>query len=202
MSLPSRLLGANPSIQVSALLSGSLSTPSAKGTFIPPGDYQSIATAIVGAAGATSVTFSDIPQTFTHLEVRATTLNASNFYTIKLRFNSDSGASYPTSQLTSSNPTSSSGSNQTDTGAMIGVGARNATSYSAISIAKIYEYSKTNLYKRWIAFSGADGNGTGQTKNTFGYWSNTAAITNIECYADGSTMNQYTQFSLYGIKGA
>ena len=34
MSLPSRLLGANPSIQVSTLLSGSLTTPSAKGTFV------------------------------------------------------------------------------------------------------------------------------------------------------------------------
>jgi hypothetical protein len=52
MSLPSRLLGANPSIQVSTLLSGSLTTPSAKSAFIPPGDFESIATVSVGSGGA------------------------------------------------------------------------------------------------------------------------------------------------------
>lgn len=66
MSLPARLLGANPSIQVSTLLSGSLSTPSAKGQFTPVGDMiliQSVTT----TGTQTSVTFSSIPQTYSHL---------------------------------------------------------------------------------------------------------------------------------------
>ena len=167
-----------------------------------PSSYESIATATVGSGGSTGVTFSNIPSTYSHLEIRATTLNASNFYTIKLRFNGSSSG-YNASQLTSFNATSTSGGGpDADTGAMIGVGARNATSYSAISIAKIYEYTKTNLYKRWIATSGTDGNGTGQTKVTYGYWASTDAITSIYCYADGSTMNEHTTFALYGIKGA
>jgi hypothetical protein len=172
-------------------------------TAISNNSYESIATAIVGAGGATSVSFTSIPQTYTHLEVRATMLNASNFYTVKLRFNSDTGANYPTSQLVSFNATSFSGSGpDADTGAMIGIGARNVTSYSSAIVAKIYEYSKTNLYKRWVGQGGVDGNGTGQTKVSYGYWANQNAITNIYCYADGSTMNEYTQFALYGIKGA
>jgi len=165
--------------------------------------YESIATATIGAAGATSVSFTSIPQTFTHLEIRATMVNASNFYTIKLRFNSDTGSNYTTSQLFSYNATNYGGGGpDADTGAMIGIGAKNSTSYASAVVAKIYEYSKTNLYKRWLGQSGTDGNGTGQTKLSFGYWANTNAITNIYCYADGSTMNQYTQFALYGIKGA
>lgn len=164
--------------------------------------YESIATATVTSGGATSVSFTSIPQTFTHLEIRATTLNASNFYTIKLRFNG-STSGYTASQLVSFNATSSSGGGpDADSGAMIGIGAKAATSYSAAVVAKIYEYSKTNLYKRWIGQGGVDGNGTGQTKVTYGYWSSTDAITDIYCYADGSTMNQYTQFALYGIRGS
>lgn len=170
---------------------------------ISTSSYESIATATVTAAGTTSVTFTSIPQTYTHLEVRATTVNASNFYTIKLRFNGDSGANYQASQLFSYNTASYGGDGPTaDTGAMIGIGAKNSASYAAAMVAKIYEYKATNLYKRWLAQGGVDGNGTGQTKLTYGYWSNQNAITSIECYADGSTMNQYTQFALYGIKGA
>jgi hypothetical protein len=51
MSLPSRLLGANPSIQVSRLLSGSLSTPSAKLQFELP---TFVTTASGGTVAATS----------------------------------------------------------------------------------------------------------------------------------------------------
>jgi len=165
--------------------------------------YQSIATATVGAGGATSVSFTSIPSTFTHLEIRATLVNASNFYSIKLRFNSDSGANYNYSQLFSYNPTNGGGDGPgTDTGALVGIGAKNSASYSSAMVAKIYEYAKTNLYKRVVGWGGVDGNGTGQTKLTYVYWANTNAITDIYCYADGSTMNQYTQFALYGIKGA
>lgn len=59
MSLPARLLGANPSIQVSTLLSGSLSTPSAKQPFDPLFAYELIATTTTGSTEA-ATTFSNI----------------------------------------------------------------------------------------------------------------------------------------------
>jgi hypothetical protein len=94
MSLPSRLLGANPSIQVSTLLSGSLSTPSAKQSFIPPGDFQSIAS--ITATGSTnSITFSSIPQTFKHLHIRGLIRNSANVGgdAAWMRVNGDTSAS-------------------------------------------------------------------------------------------------------------
>lgn len=69
MSLPSRLLGANPSIQVSTLLSGSLTTPSAKSAFVPETSFQSIASTTL-TSNQSTITFDSIPSTFTHLQVR------------------------------------------------------------------------------------------------------------------------------------
>jgi hypothetical protein len=63
----------------------------------PSGAYDSIATTTVGAGGAASVTFSSIPSTYTHLQIRmmgkAVDTNIEQ-YNPRLRFNSDTGANY------------------------------------------------------------------------------------------------------------
>ena len=61
-----KLLQANPSIQVSTLLSGSLSTPSAKGAFDDSKTYQLIAATSVGST-TTTIDFNSISQSYTHL---------------------------------------------------------------------------------------------------------------------------------------
>ena len=64
--------------------------------FAPSGAYDSIATTTVGAGGASSITFSSIPSTYTHLQVRITAkgnrgIVIENAY---LTFNGDSGTNY------------------------------------------------------------------------------------------------------------
>jgi hypothetical protein len=164
--------------------------------------YESIATVTIGGGGATDVTFTSIPGTYTHLQVRATMLNASNLFSIKLRFNGDTATNYSAHQLFATGSTVGAGAETSVDIALIGVGAVNTASYTGAMITDILDYANTNKYKTVRSLSGADGNGSGQLKLASAGWRSTSAITSIFINADGSTFNQYTQFALYGIKGA
>ena len=56
--------------------------------------YESIATVTVGAGGSSSISFSSIPSTYKHLQIRSINLSSSTDNNILMRFNSDSGANY------------------------------------------------------------------------------------------------------------
>jgi len=206
MSLPSRLLGANPSIQVSALLSGSLSTPSAKQTFIPPTSYESIATTTLSGSQAT-ITFSSIPATFKHLQVRISAKNtrtgqdsASVFFEINGDTNNNN---YTTHYM------STSGSTPTSFGRATG----NYTGLSGISpsadvtsnlgpmIYDFIDYANTTKYKTIRSINGFDKNGGGSIYLSSNLWLNTNAISTIEFTVPGYSWATYSKFALYGIKG-
>ena len=91
------LRGALASAQVSTYTTGSITLPSARQTFIPPGDFQSISS-FTAVGGETTITLSSIPATFKHLQLRCIakdTYSASNgSQALGVRFNSDSGANY------------------------------------------------------------------------------------------------------------
>ena len=166
------------------------------------GVYYPISSIIVGSAGATSITFSSIPSTYTHLQIRATMVNASTNYSIKIRFNGDTSTNYSAHQITGTGSAVLAGAETSVDIALIGVGANNTSLYSAGMITDILDYANTNKYKTVRSFSGGDGNGSGQIKLVSAGWRSTSAITSIFINADGSTFNQYTSFALYGIKGA
>ena len=163
--------------------------------------YESISTVTLSSS-ASSVTFSSIPATYTHLQVRATMLNASNLYSIKLRFNGDTATNYSAHQLTGTGATVLAGAETSVDIGLIGVGAVSTASYTGGMITDILDYANTNKYKTVRSLSGADGNGSGQVKFASVNWRSTSAVTSIFINADGSNFNQYTQFALYGIKGA
>ena len=164
--------------------------------------YESIATVTVGSGGSASITFSSIPATYTHLQIRATMLNASNLYSIKLRFNGDTASNYSAHQLYATGSAAGAGAETSVDIGLIGIGAISTSLYTSAMITDILDYADTNKYKTVRSISGADGNGTGQTKFASVGWRSTSAVTSIFINADGSTFNQYTQFALYGIKGA
>jgi hypothetical protein len=209
MSLPSRLLGANPSIQVSTLLSGSLSTPSAKGTFSPPGDYESIATVTVGSGGQTTVEFTSIPSTFKHLQVRAIARDnrvppSGNFNNMHLRLNSDTGANYTYHTLRGNGSAASAdgatGSTVTDY-TVIPSSTAGSNRFGA-QIWDILDYANTNKFKTIRMLSGADNNSDGFIEFTSSLWQNTNAITSLTFLLSSTpSFVQYTQYALYGIKG-
>ena len=171
-----------------------------------PVSYDSISTITVGAGGTTSVTFSSIPQTYTHLQIRGISRNnrASQLDGVYFRANSDTGTNYSFHSILGSGATATVDSATSSTFFQLGiVAASNATaSVFGGFVADVLDYTNTNKYKTVRSIGGYDSNGNGYAVFDSGSWRNTAAITSITLgSSDGSGLLQYSSFALYGIKG-
>ena len=163
------------------------------------GDYESISTTTLTGT-ATTVTFSSIPQTYTHLQIRTNILTSSQFSSARITFNSDTATNYSFHNLygNGSSATSDSGVSQAYMYAYFLGGTSNPSS----GVYDILDYTNTNKFKTWRGIEGIDANGSGYVNLTSGNWRSTSAITSITfTTVGGVTMNQYSSFALYGIKG-
>ena len=174
------------------------------------GDYESIATVTVGSGGAASVTFSSIPSTYTHLQIRGIlrstyTGNPTDFMSMK--FNSDSTASnYSVHRLTGNGSSASAGASANDFYLPFDYPANSVTSgvFSGMVI-DILDYASTNKNKTSRILTGYDANGSGALSLVSQAWYNSGtAISSIQ-FQDytfyGANFAQYSSFALYGIKG-
>lgn len=180
---------------------------SSKLTILPPAPaYDSIATVTVGSGGSASVTFSSIPATYTHLQIRgiSKTDRADDNDNVKMQFNSDTGANYSHHVLlgTGSSAIASATANASSILTIAGAAA-NAASVFGVGIIDILDYKDTNKYKTVRTLSGYVSNSTGFSALQSGNWRSTSAVTSIVLSPNiGSNFNEYSQFALYGIKGA
>jgi hypothetical protein len=176
--------------------------------FAPSGAYDSIATTTLTTATA-SVTFSSIPATYTHLQIRflARTNRATEVVdTVKLAYNSDTSSSNYTYHDFGGDGSGTFvyGSGAPERNAFYATSAAGSgANIFGVGIADILDYANTNKYKTHRNLGGADSNGSGRVGFVSGLWLNTAAITSITLTPSvGTTFNQYSTFALYGIKGA
>ena len=178
--------------------------------FIPNftvGAYDSIATTTLSTATA-SITFSSIPSTYTHLQIRGIFRSdyAGLTDNLLMRFNSDTGANYVEHIMRGdgggtvgvyADPNSSTIFTTLD-----GAGATANANVFAASVMDILDYTNTNKYKVMRHLSGRDNNGNGGASFSSGMWRNTAALTTILLYPRyGTNFAAYSSFALYGIKG-
>lgn len=171
------------------------------------GSYESIAT-VTAAGGETSITFSSIPSTYKHLQIRGITRRADAgtvIATDTLRFNADTGANYSTHRLSGDGSTATAGGNGGATEIVFsrGTGATATSGMFGAVVADIHDYASTTKNKTVRSFTGFDINASGGNVYLYsGAWFNTAAITSITIYPNGNTIAAGTTYSLYGIKGA
>lgn len=177
-------------------------------TAFAPRYFESIATVTVGAGGSSSVEFTSIPGTFTHLQVRgiARTTRASNESdAILMRFNSDSGSNYARHQLNGDGASASADAGTSTTGMQINrftASSATASNFGAL-VSDILDYTNTNKNTTVRTLGGYDNNGSGLISFNSGLWMNTAAITTITLTSlNSANFAQYSHFALYGIKGA
>jgi hypothetical protein len=164
--------------------------------------YESIATVTVGGAGQSSISFTSIPSTFTHLQVRGIARRSSGNTNTIVRFNSDTGNNYSAHYLLGNGATASAGGEASVSRFYFDILTASATSYS-VGVMDILDYANTNKYKTARTLAGIDLNGSGTIWLTSGSWRNTAAITTVTLSLESSAnFEQYTTFALYGIKGA
>lgn len=164
-----------------------------------------IATTTLGSAGA--VTFSSIPQTFTHLQVRYYVRSdiASTAASVFSRFNGDGGSNYAYHTMfgdgTAVTSVGSTASTVIWTGNM--PGASVTSNFFACGVVDIFDYADTNKNKVVRAAHGYDANGSGQVYLASSLWLNTAAVTSI-LFVSGGGANFVagSRFDLYGVSAS
>ena len=163
--------------------------------------YESIQTYTVGAGGVSNVTFSSIPSTYTHLQIRSLVLSSSTgSQDMKCQFNGDTATNYSTHYLYGSGATAFASASSSIAYLNLGTGGQAAT-YPAVAVADILDYANTNKYKTTKVLVGSDANGSGYIWLNSGSWRSTSAITSIVLTPFSGTISQYSSFALYGIKG-
>jgi hypothetical protein len=166
--------------------------------------FDSLGSEYLSSATAT-VSFSNIPQTYTHLQLRTsvrTTRNDAGTDVLTMQFNGVSTDSYTTHGLigNGSSLTSYSYNPYPHPMYLDGMPSANATAnFFGSGIIDIFNYSNTNIKKTVRTVGGADLNGSGQIRLTSGFWDNTNAITTISFGSVGSYVAN-SMFTLYGIK--
>lgn len=173
--------------------------------------FESIATVTVGSGGSSSVTFSSIPSTYKHLQIRWIGRDSAadtGVQNVVLSFNSDTTyTNYNSHYLTGDGASATAGNIQVSAfyaPAGLVVSNNGLASAFGAGIIDILDYANTSKYKTVRTLTGIDLNGTGgQVRLASGLWMNTAAVTNIVINVRSSgNFTQYSTFALYGIKGA
>jgi hypothetical protein len=161
-------------------------------------NFSSIATVTVGSGGASSVTFSSIPSTYTHLQIRCSVMGNTGISSF-MQFNGDTGTNYVWHTVYGNGSTASSNSGTSQTGILAnGFNQGFSTTYPTVAVIDILDYANTNKYKVTRNLNGQDWNGSGSIDLASGLWQNTAAINSITIYT--SSFTNYSSFALYGIR--
>ena len=169
-----------------------------------PSSFESIATATPTSGSA--VTFSSIPATYKHLQLRISVKTPSTANpSLYITYNSDTGTNYTVHTLRGNGTAASAA----------GATARNnfplswyygmIATYQNVAIMDIIDYASTSKYKTAKAIYGQDNNAGTTASNlelNSGLWLSTAAISSITLTVSGGELyGSGTTIALYGIAG-
>lgn len=175
--------------------------------------FDSIATVVVPSGGSSTVSFTSIPQTYKHLQLRYISKNTdtvkSDLDSLYIEFNGVTGTSYSWHRLEGLwNGTVVSGGLASQGNIWIGPNITSASGYGSMfspGIIDILDYSNTNKNKTVRKIGGVTTNGVGTEPGEVaidsGLFQSTSAITSIAITKSGSNQAQYSHFALYGIRG-
>lgn len=172
---------------------------------MPSANYVLIEKITVGAAGASSVTFSNIPQTgYTDLVIKTSTRSTSSAgeKAVVLQFNGVT-TGYSTMELYGNGSAAYAYSRAgIADGTYAGEQPSDYNTANVFNNGEIYipNYTSSN-YKSWSSDLVSENNATLAKANmSSGLWTNTAAITSIKIYPNHSeSLKQYSTFYLYGV---
>jgi len=159
--------------------------------------YESIATVTVGGGGSSTISFSSIPSTYQHLQIRAT-YNFPSAANLRMQLN---GATNNTNLHYLTGDGSSAGAGRDTAGNIISLQYGSGTSFY-VQIMDVLDYADTNKNKTIRHLGGVDYNGSGGIYLASSLYSTTSAISSISITSNnGTNFSQYSSFALYGIKG-
>lgn len=170
---------------------------------VPSNEYL-IETAIVGAGGATNITFSNLSQwagVYRHLRIVGTwrTTNGGSLDFIAYRFNGDTGNNYTRHAVvaTGSTVTSYGLANWNYASDVDGPASTAPAGTYAATDAEILAAFSSDKFKTFRSLSGAPGANVGLAG---GLWRSTALINQVTIFSGNSAnLVQGTRFSIYGV---
>jgi hypothetical protein len=163
-------------------------------------------------ADAASVTFSSIPQTYEHLQLRVSSHDSYDAGTdiLYARFNSDSGTNYSYHFMEAYSSSTNSGGGTGKTYAYLGkvlasFGTTLATSYGSL-VVDILDYANTNKNTTTKSISGTlDPRPTNVVYSNSSLWDDTSAVTQIDLHClpwAGGGFVRGSEFTLYGLNSS
>lgn len=166
--------------------------------------YESISTVTLSAT-QTTISFTSIPSTFKHLQVRGIargTFAATNL-NLCMQVNADTGNFYTTHQLLGDGSSATAPGQTAQAFGFVGrIAQANATASAfGASVIDILDYTDTNKNTTIRALGGYDANGNGFSTLMSTAYIKTDAITSIQIFGNLGDLVQYSSFALYGIKG-
>jgi hypothetical protein len=176
-------------------------------TAFQPTAYESIATVTVGSGGSSTITFSSIPSTYQHLQIRgiARSTQAATDFSVQMYFNaiSTQSGNYAAHALRGNGSSASAFGGSTEWIQLPNAAANATSSVFGVSVWDILDYTSTNKNKVVRGLGGYDNNGGGIVQFSSGMLhSSQPVISSITLFTSGGDFAQYTKFGLFGIKGA
>lgn len=155
------------------------------------GSFQTIASTTLSSATAT-VTFSSIPATFKHLQVRVlvkTSAGGSLYMTIN-----GTGA-------TKNHQLRGAGSSATSAVTAGNFVLNTNTGRFTAGVIDILDYTNTNKLRVHRSFGGYDANGSGEICLSSGFYNISTAVTSLEFSMTSGNITSLSALALYGIAG-
>ena len=164
-----------------------------------PSNFYSIAT--YNPSAISTVTFSSIPNTYTHLQVRLSMIGVSGGSLLVACFNGDTGTNYTWHDLNGQGSTASGyGATAQNFARIFGRNVGTSSTSPTGSVIDLLDYTNTNKNKVMRALSGMDANGSGEIELESSLWLNTSAISSLTVKThDGTNFASGTSIALYGV---
>jgi hypothetical protein len=173
-----------------------------------PSSYESIAT-LTAAGGETSLSFTSIPATYQHLQIRGIYKDSyatASYGEMWVRFNNDSGTNYSYHDLLGNGATVSAAGNSTQGQMILQASSVNGVASTfGVVLMDIHDYASTSKYKTLRSMQGADRNSTATNPSavclTSGLWQSTTAVNRVDLIRGTTSFAAGSTFALYGIRG-
>lgn len=167
--------------------------------------YEAIGTKTLASANATSVTFTQIPQTYNHLIVMGTAADDTSTSDLVLRLNNDATSNYAYREVHRSTNSAPTQRTSTSTGDSLGLATfteAQPNGWLGLEIV-IPNYTTTAFYKHYLyRWNCSPYNSTANQRSATGggVWKSSNAITEVKLLKTGANFFAAgTSFTLYGL---
>ena len=166
------------------------------------GSYESIASAS-GTGSSNTISFTSIPQTFTHLQIRGIAKPTVADGVVKLSFNGVTATTNYNIHAMNGNGSTASAFYENTSQFIYGFANNVATGdIYGVGVIDILDYTNTNKNRTTRALTGYDKNGSGDVNLLSHLYRSTTAVTQIDLILNQGNFTTGTRIALYGIKGS